>query len=131
METARRSRDSIEATPGLARDAYRLQRTLEAARLLHSTLNIRQLTAIILEIIRNEVPVDRVSAFVVDTKKNVLRSLIAQGVVGPMSMPVGAGIAGFVAETRQALDVEDAYADPRFNPEFDRMLGYRTNDILA
>src|SRR3972149_6773325 len=106
METARRSRDSIEATPGLARDAYRLQRTLEAARLLHSTLDIRQLTAIILEIIRNEVPVDRVSAFVVDPKQNVLCSLIAQGVAGPISMPVGAGIAGIVAETRQALDVK-------------------------
>ncbi len=131
METARRSRDSIEPTPSIARDAYRLQRTLEAARLLHSTLDIRELTAIILEIIRNEVPVDRVSAFVVDRKQQVLRSLIAQGVVGPMSIPIGTGIAGCVAETRQALDVQDAYADPRFNADFDRMLGYRTRDILA
>ncbi|MBI4471517.1 MAG: GAF domain-containing sensor histidine kinase [Acidobacteria bacterium] len=131
METARRIRDSIEPTPSIASQAYRLQRTLEAARLLHSTLDLKQLTAIILEIVRNEVPVDRVSAFVVDRKENVLRSLIAQGVDGPLSTPIGEGIAGFVAETCQALDVQDAYADARFNPDFDRLLGYRTNDIFA
>ena len=131
METARRIRDSIEPTQNTAAQAYRLQRTLEAARLLHSTLDLEQLTSIILEIIRNEVPVDRVSAFVVDRKQNVVRSLIAQGVDGPISTPIGEGIAGFVAQTRQALDVPDAYADARFDPSFDRMLGYRTNDIFA
>lgn len=131
METARRIRDSIEPSETTASQAYRLQRTVEAARLLHSTLDLEQLTAIILEIVRNEVPVDRVSAFVVDRKENVLRSLIAQGVDAPISTAIGEGIAGFAAQTRQALDVQDAYADARFNPSFDRALGYRTKDIFA
>ncbi len=40
METARRSRDSIEPTPNVAREAYRLQRTLEAARLLLDRMSV-------------------------------------------------------------------------------------------
>jgi signal transduction histidine kinase len=110
----------------------RWARTLEAARLLHSTLDLRQLTRIILEIIRNEVPVDRVTAFVVDHKRGLIHSLVAQGLdEQTISFPIGKGIAGFVAQTRQALDIPDAYADPRFNKEFDKELQYRTNDILA
>ena len=110
----------------------RLERTLQAARLLQSTLDLTQLTSIILEIIRNEVPVDRVTAFIVDSKRNLVHSLVAQGVAGQtISMSLDEGIAGFVAKTGQALDIRDAYADDRFNPEFDRQLHYRTNDILA
>jgi signal transduction histidine kinase len=110
----------------------RWERTLEAARLLHSTLDLRQLTRIILEIIRNEVAVDRVTAFVVDHKRGLIHSLVAQGLdEQTISLPIGKGIAGFVAQTRQALDIPDAYADPRFNKEFDKELEYRTKDILA
>ena len=33
--------------------------------------------------------------------------------------PVGKGIAGFVAETGESVNVSDVYNDPRFNPEVD------------
>ena len=33
--------------------------------------------------------------------------------------PVGKGIAGYVAQTGQALNVTDVYNDPRFNSEVD------------
>jgi hypothetical protein len=35
------------------------------------------------------------------------------------------GIAGFCLQTGEALNIEDAYADPRFNPDVDRKTGYR------
>lgn len=34
-------------------------------------------------------------------------------------IPVGKGIAGYVAQTGQTLNVTDVYNDPRFNPEVD------------
>lgn len=114
------------------RETERYQRTLQAARLLQSTLDLNQLTTIILEIVRNEVPVDRVTAFVVDRKRNLLHSVVAQGVEGTViSMPITKGIAGFVANNRQAVNISDAYSDPRFNPEFDQSLQYKTRDIFA
>ena len=36
--------------------------------------------------------------------------------------PVGKGIAGFVAETGEPLNVSDVYNDPRFNPDVDEMV---------
>src|SRR2546428_12147702 len=133
METStRRVHDQIVPDQNIVRKAYRLQRTLEAAELLHSTLDIKDLTAIILEIIRTEVPVQRVSAFVVDRKQNVVRSLVAQGVDGEgIVLPMGNGIAGLVAETGQAVDAPDAYSHPNFNSTFDGILGFHTTDILA
>ena len=131
MEATGRSKYPTEATLEPAQN-HRLQRTLEAARLLQSTLDLPELTRIILEIVRNEVPVDRVTAFAVDRKRNFVHSLAAQGVNEQMiSMPIGEGIAGFVAQTRQAVDIEDVYADSRFKPEFDKQLNYKTHNILA
>jgi signal transduction histidine kinase len=113
-------------------DLQRLTRTLEAARLLQSTLNLHQLTTIILEMVRNEIPVERVTFFVVDRARRTLCSLVAQGVDGGgIALPMGMGIAGFAAATGEPQDVLDVYADCRFDPEFDHSLGYKTNDILA
>jgi signal transduction histidine kinase len=134
METAarRRAYDLVEPDQDTVYKAHRLQRTLEAAELLHSTLDIKQLTSIILDIIRSEMPVERVTAFVVDRNTNVLRSLVAQGVDGDsITTPMGMGIAGYVASTGRAANVPDAYADPQFDPTSDQKLGFRTHDILA
>lgn len=130
MEVSGTKTSTAALTP--QRDTDRYQRTLQAARLLQSTLDLKELTAIILEIVRNEVPVDRVTAFVVDRKRSLLHSVVAQGVEGTViSMPISKGVAGFVANQRQAVDIADAYADSRFNPEFDRRLQYTTRDIFA
>ncbi len=45
--------------------------------------------------------------------------------------PVGIGVAGYVAETGETLNVSDAYADPRFNKAIDEQTGYLTQSILC
>jgi dual 3',5'-cyclic-AMP and -GMP phosphodiesterase 11 len=46
-------------------------------------------------------------------------------------LPVGQGVGGYVAKHRKGLNITDAYNDPRFNPEFDKMTGYKTKSILC
>ena len=46
-------------------------------------------------------------------------------------MALGTGIAGWVAASRQAVNVPDAYADPRFNPAVDLRTGFRTKSMLV
>jgi signal transduction histidine kinase len=46
-------------------------------------------------------------------------------------LPIGKGIAGFVAATGETINIPDAYADSRFNPEIDKTTGYRTKTILC
>ncbi len=119
------------ATQDFIRSIERLHRILEAAKLLNSTLDINELTRIILRIIREEVGIDRGTVFVVDWKRRQLRSIVAQEVENEIVLPVEKGIAGAVAATAQVIDIPDAYADPRFDPRFDPMLGYRTQDIFC
>jgi signal transduction histidine kinase len=110
----------------------RLERLLEASRLLSSTLEIEELTQIVLHIVQDEVPVDRCTLFVVDRRQQLLRSFIAQRVEkSEITLPLGAGLAGAVAVSGDPIDVTDPYADPRFNAEFDDKLGFRTNDVYC
>jgi signal transduction histidine kinase len=51
--------------------------------------------------------------------------------VRSIRLKVGHGIAGHVARSGKPLHVKDAYKDPRFNPEWDVLSGYRTRSILA
>src|SRR5262245_37784078 len=90
----------------------RLKRLLEESRLLNSTLELTELTDIVLGIVRDVVPVDRCTLFVVDRKKRLLRSFIAQEVNAfEITVPLGHGLAGTAAETGEPLEVSDAYQD--------------------
>lgn len=110
----------------------RLERLLEASRLLNSTLELTELTKIVFQIVRDEVPVDRCTLFVIDHKQQLLRSFFAEGVERfEISLPIGQGLAGTVAATGQLLDVGSAYKDERFNADFDADLGYKTRDVLC
>jgi signal transduction histidine kinase len=44
---------------------------------------------------------------------------------------LGVGIAGDVAKTRLVANIPDAYADARFNQDFDRQTGFRTRSVLC
>ncbi|HYR89290.1 MAG TPA: GAF domain-containing sensor histidine kinase [Terriglobia bacterium] len=124
-----RKEDSVEI---LFEHVGRLERMLEATKCLSSTLDLVELTEIILRIIRQEVPVDRVTAFMVDRESRILRSVVAQGVGDfVIRIPIGVGIAGAVAQTGEILDVPDAYSDKRFYPAIDSLTDYHTNDILC
>src|SRR6266446_8906202 len=74
----------------------RLQRLLDAAMLLNSTLALNDLTEIILEIVRADVPVERVTAFRVDHERQQVLSLVAQGIGEEIRVPIGSGIAATV-----------------------------------
>jgi len=46
-------------------------------------------------------------------------------------LPLCRGIAGFVAESGQIVNLADAYKDERFDRSFDQSSGYRTKSLLA
>src|SRR5215510_10309192 len=113
----------IETHQDAIRSIERLHRILEAAKLLNSTLDLAELTAIILRIIRDEVGTERGTVFVMDRARRQLHSLVAQDVEGQeLVLPVGKGIAGSVAATGETINIPDAYADRRFDSSFDAAL---------
>ncbi|KAK0159044.1 hypothetical protein PV328_009975 [Microctonus aethiopoides] len=48
-----------------------------------------------------------------------------------IKIPFGVGIAGYVAQTKEIINIKDAYKDPRFNSSIDMQTGYTTQLILS
>lgn len=61
----------------------------------------------------------------------VLDEAIRKAVGEEIIIPFGVGIAGTVAETKDIINIKNAYDDPRFNAEIDQKTGYKTNAMLS
>jgi GAF domain-containing protein len=73
---------------------------------------------------------DRVSLFILDTKKNMLK-LHASNMSTPIMVHPGQGIAGTVFQTKTSVNIPDCYVDRRFDKTFDQKTGYVTRSLLA
>ena len=110
----------------------RLSFLVEANKVLNSTLDLPELIGIILNLATRNTGADRGTVFLVDREKKELWSLVAQGLEQrEIRLPMGKGIAGAVAESGEEVNLTDAYADARFDREFDLRFGYRTRSLLC
>jgi response regulator RpfG family c-di-GMP phosphodiesterase len=101
-------------------------------RLIAVESRLDALLMIIAEELRNILTADRCSVFLVDPEKGELWTKIALGMEEKiLRIPLGQGIAGFVAKTGSAVNIRDAYRDARFAQDLDRITGYQTRSVLA
>jgi phosphoserine phosphatase RsbU/P len=118
-----------------AHELAKLEKLIEATRRLNSTLDLNELLDIILDLALQIVNADRGTVYLLDEKKGELWTKIARGLdlssKSILRLPLGKGIAGYVAATGDTINIPDAYLDPRFSPEFDQKTGYRTQSILC
>lgn len=77
------------------------------------------------------VDAERCTVYVVDTEKQELRAKVAQRTTTEIRLPIGQGLAGQVALTGETINVPDAYADSRFDRNFDLRTGFRTLNMLV
>lgn len=115
----------------LAVSRKRLGVLREVARALAGRLELDELFATIIRQTTMLVDCDRATIFLVDADRGEIWSRVAQGETRTIRLPIGQGIAGFVAKTGVALNIPDAYREPRFHPDVDKATGYRTRTILA
>src|ERR1051325_2577494 len=110
----------------------KVHRLVEATKIVNSTLDTDRLLELILSAAASTVQADRGTLYLLDEEKNELWSKVTQGASRiEIRLPMGKGIAGYVAVTGETINIPDAYADPRFNAEIDRRTGYRTKTILS
>jgi adenylate cyclase len=75
---------------------------------------------------------ERSTLFLHDDKTSELWSEVGQGLDSmQIRLPSNVGIAGAVFESGKTINIPHAYADLRFNPEFDRKTGFFTRSILC
>lgn len=99
---------------------------------LGSTLDLDDLLELILEKLTLLVDADRATLYLLDEgKRELVSRLVVGGEVRSVRMKVGHGLAGAVAATGKAIRVRDASKDPRFERDWDMLIGYRTTSMLA
>jgi phosphoserine phosphatase RsbU/P len=109
-----------------------LSTIVEATKRLNSTLDLAELLGIILQLTTRHTNAERGTVFLVDHEHDQIWSLIGMGLdQQEIRLPIKRGIAGWVAEHGETVNLEDAYADPRFESEVDLRLGFRTRSILC
>lgn len=104
---------------------------LQTIKQLSSTLNLSDLSRVVLAVVRDQVGADRGALFVVDRTNGEVRSIVADRVVGDISLPLGFGIAGSVAQTGQIIDTYNPQYDQRFDEKYEALLNYDTKDIYC
>ncbi len=127
--------DEAAAAPASSkarRRAEKLDSILDVAKAMMVERDLDCLLELILEEAKEVVEADRCTIFILDEQRNLLWSRIAQGLERKdIRLPVGQGIAGWVAEHNAVLNIPDVYADERFNRTVDHATGYRTRNILC
>ncbi len=121
-----------ELLQALRREELRAEAMIEVGSSLTQVRNLDELLVQVVERITQLMESDRSSLFLVDREKGIVWSKIAQGAeIKEIRVALGQGIAGWVADTGQIVNIPDAYADSRFNPGVDKLTGYQTRTILC
>lgn len=107
---------------------------LKATTYLGQSLDLEATLRSVMEQARDLMQADRSTLFMLSKETGKLWTKIAKAdgkTMMEISMPANRGIAGYVASTRQPLNIIDAYKDPRFDPSTDKQTGYHTRNILC
>ncbi|MDZ7964740.1 MAG: GAF domain-containing protein [Nostoc sp. DedSLP03] len=108
---------------------------LRATQTLGQSLDLEATLQIVMEQARILMQADRSTLFLYRKELNELWTKVAAAADGTnlieIRIPANRGIAGYVASTGEALNISDAYKDPRFDPTTDKKTGYITRNILC
>ncbi|WP_320171540.1 GAF domain-containing SpoIIE family protein phosphatase [Maridesulfovibrio sp.] len=123
------------------RQAARLKMLIQANEVLANIESLVELLPQLLRLAQDVTGAEASSIMLYDEERNVLRFALAMNdVLGEEKMkelktgfelPMGKGIAGWVAENQSSLNVVDAQNDPRFSNAADQKTGFVTNCILC
>ena len=105
---------------------------VKIGRSINVMTDLNVLLKLIAEETKAAMQADRCTVFLYDKEKNEIWSKVALGLKdAEIRFPAGKGLAGYVIQTGESVNIQDAYNDPRFNPEVDKNTGYTTKTMLC
>ena len=127
-----RARRTKAADPTLQREAHVARALREIGAALAPSEELDDVLELLLGKTQELLESERATLYILDESTGELVSrIVVGGETRSIRMRVGFGIAGIVAQTGKPLRVKDAYRDPRFEPQWDMLTGFRTTSILA
>ncbi|MBI5723687.1 MAG: SpoIIE family protein phosphatase [Planctomycetes bacterium] len=107
-----------------------LQDVLKISRSMVAAANLDDLLELIVREAVRLLSAERATLFLHDSKTHELYTRTIAGGQA-FRVPDDMGICGQTIKTGRTINVPDAYADSRFNPDVDRKTGFRTRNILS
>lgn len=105
---------------------------VKIGRSINVMTDINVLLKLIAEETKAAMQADRCTVFLYDKEKNEIWSKVALGMEDKeIRFPAGKGLAGYVIQTGESVNIQDAYNDSRFNPDVDKATGYVTKTMLC
>ncbi|HVA63673.1 MAG TPA: GAF domain-containing SpoIIE family protein phosphatase [Terriglobales bacterium] len=124
--------DTSQLEPGGGEDRRKLETLLRIAKSLAVEIRLDSLLRLIVTEVTSAMQAERCTLFLVDPQQpGELVSRVAAPVEQEIRVRFGVGIAGATAAGREAINLADAYRDPRFNPKFDQATQFRTRSLLS
>jgi phosphoserine phosphatase RsbU/P len=107
-----------------------MERILAVTRALAAPFNLHSLLETISSAAREMLHAERATLWLHDSATDTLVVEVSTD-LPPMRLAMGTGIVGQCALAREAINVTDCYADPRFNRDIDRLTGLHTRCLLT
>ncbi|MCP4694058.1 MAG: GAF domain-containing protein, partial [Desulfobacterales bacterium] len=105
---------------------------LAAASELQSETDLMQLLEKTMAGAKEFLKARRCTIFLYDENAHELWTvLLEEGEQIEVRFPAHIGLVGASFETREKINIEDAYTDPRFNPQVDQKTNFRTRTVLC
>lgn len=113
----------------------KLEALIKSFELISSPLNPQEILKLVLQEVSKLLDADAASIFLINEKKQELELKVATNLteeeIQKIKVPIGKGIAGFVAEKNQLVNIKDVKKDKRFYPNIDSITGFISKNILT
>jgi phosphoserine phosphatase RsbU/P len=124
---------------GIERKMQDLSMLIEVSALISSTLDFNELMTIVMEKAKDVMDAEACSVLMFNREKDTLEFEVAIStdeqtsdlLKQKVTVKVGQGIAGYVAQHLQPLVIADARSDKRFLGEADKQTGFTTKSLIA
>lgn len=126
------SKESVPINGGAVLTTEHLRLINEAAQKVNSNIRIDETLNAIVEAATSLTNADRGTLYIVDREAGELWSKVLRGEnIEEIRLKIGQGLAGYVAENGEVINILDAQTDPRFDSEVDKKTGYKTHSMLC
>jgi sigma-B regulation protein RsbU (phosphoserine phosphatase) len=116
-----------------------LKTLIEVSAIISSTLDYNDLISLVMEKAKKVMDAEACSLLLYNKETNKLEFEVAlcktestsEALMEKVTLDMGQGIAGWVAENLKPLVVEDVKSDKRFYQEADKLTGFHTKSLIA
>lgn len=121
---------STQTSAPLRLDEDALARILDVTQQLAQPFDLSHMLNEVVEASESVLSADKASLWLYDTERDDLAMRVPELKPAPR-LSIGQGLVGECLSSREIINVDNAYSDPRFNRTVDKATGYKSRSVLS